>query len=155
MDYTQTLEPRAYYVYAPYRNQSDIPVFDTSQLDFSYAQMFTENQFIGGDRVNDANQLTFAVTSRFTEAGSGLERLQVTLGQRYYFSAQEVTLPGVAPRTNNATGTRRDQRPDHARLAHRYRLAVRHAERHHHPPEPGRLVSSRPRPYVELRLPLH
>lgn len=103
VDYTQTLEPRAYYVYAPYRNQSDIPVFDTSQLDFSYAQMFTENQFIGGDRVNDANQLTFAVTSRFTEAGSGLERLQVTLGQRYYFSAQEVTLPGVAPRTNNAT----------------------------------------------------
>ncbi len=103
VDYTQTLEPRAYYVYAPYRNQSDIPVFDTSQLDFSYAQMFTENQFIGGDRVNDANQLTLAVTSRFTEANSGLERLQITLGQRYYFSAQEVTLPGVAPRTNNAT----------------------------------------------------
>ncbi len=102
-DFTQTLEPRAYYVYAPYRNQSDIPIFDTSQLDFSYAQMFTENQFIGGDRVNDANQLTLAVTSRFTEANSGLERLQVTLGQRYYFSAQEVTLPGVAPRTNNAT----------------------------------------------------
>jgi LPS-assembly protein len=65
--------------------------------------MFTENQFIGGDRINDANQLTLAVTSRFTEAESGLERLQVTLGQRYYFSAQQVTLPGVAPRTSNAT----------------------------------------------------
>ncbi len=102
-EFTQTLEPRAYYVYAPYRDQTDIPIFDTSQLDFSYAQMFTENQFIGGDRVNDANQLTLAVTSRFTEASSGLERLQLTLGQRYYFSAQEVTLPGVAPRTNNAT----------------------------------------------------
>ena len=101
--YTQTLEPRAYYVYAPYRDQSAIPVFDSGQLDFSYAQMFTENQFVGGDRINDANQLTVAVTSRFTEADSGLERLQVTLGQRYYFSAQEVTLPGVAPRTNNAT----------------------------------------------------
>ncbi len=102
-DYEQTLEPRAYYVYAPYRDQSAIPVFDTAQLDFSYAQMFTENQFIGGDRVNDANQLTFAVTSRFVEAASGLERLQVTLGQRYYFSAQQVTLPGIAPRTSNAT----------------------------------------------------
>ncbi|MBT9568475.1 MAG: LPS-assembly protein LptD [Thiobacillus sp.] len=102
-DYEQTLEPRAYYVFAPYRDQSNIPVFDTAQLDFNYAQMFTENQFIGGDRVNDANQLTLAVTSRFTEAKSGLERLQITLGQRYYFAAQQVTLPGVNPRTSNAT----------------------------------------------------
>ncbi len=102
-DFEQTLEPRAYYVYAPYRNQDAIPVFDTSLLDFSYAQMFTENQFIGGDRVNDANQLTLAVTSRFTEAASGLERLQLTLGQRYYFSDQRVTLPGIPPRGSNAT----------------------------------------------------
>ena len=102
-DYEQTLEPRAYYVYAPYRDQNAIPVFDTGMLDFSYAQMFTENQFIGGDRINDANQLTLAITSRFFEADSGLERLQVTLGQRYYFSAQQVTLPGVAPRTSKTT----------------------------------------------------
>lgn len=102
-DYEQTLEPRAYYVYAPYRNQDAIPVFDTALLDFSYAQMFTENQFIGGDRVNDANQLTLAVTSRFTEGASGLERLQLTIGQRYYFSDQRVTLPGVLPRSDNAT----------------------------------------------------
>ena len=102
-DYAQTLEPRAYYVYAPYRDQTNIPVFDTAQLDFGYAEMFTENKFIGGDRVNDANQLTVAVTSRFTEAASGLERLQITLGQRYYFSSQQVTLPGVAARTSNST----------------------------------------------------
>ena len=102
-DFEQTLEPRAYYVFAPFRNQDAIPVFDTALLDFSYAQMFTENQFIGGDRINDANQLTLAVTSRFIESTSGLDRLQVTLGQRYYFSAQQVTLPGVAPRTSNAT----------------------------------------------------
>jgi LPS-assembly protein len=103
VDYEQTLEPRAYYVLAPYRDQSMIPVFDSALLDFSYAQMFTENQFIGGDRINDANQLTLAVTSRFIEDASGLERLQFTLGQRYYFSTQQVTLPGVAPRTTNAT----------------------------------------------------
>ena len=102
-DYEQTLEPRAYYVYAPFRDQDAIPVFDTALLDFSYAQMFTENQFIGGDRVNDANQLTLAVTSRFIEAASSLERLQLTLGQRYYFSDQRVTLPGVAPRSSSAT----------------------------------------------------
>jgi LPS-assembly protein len=102
-DYEQTLEPRVYYVYAPYRDQSNIPIFDTAQLDFSYAQMFTENQFIGGDRVNDANQLTIALTSRLIEAESGLERVEVTLGQRYYFSDQLVTLPGVAPRDKAAT----------------------------------------------------
>jgi LPS-assembly protein len=102
-NYLQTLEPRAYYVYAPFRDQSAIPVFDTALQDFSYAQMFTENQFIGGDRINDANQLTLAVTSRFIEDASGLERLQVTLGQRYYFSGQQVTLPGVAPRSSNST----------------------------------------------------
>jgi LPS-assembly protein len=101
--YEQTLEPRVYYVYAPYRDQNDIPIFDTAQLDFSYAQMFTENQFIGGDRVNDANQLTIALTSRLIEADSGLERVELTLGQRYYFSNQLVTLPGVAPRDKAAT----------------------------------------------------
>jgi LPS-assembly protein len=102
-NFEQTLEPRAYYVYAPYRDQDNIPIFDTAQMDFSYAQMFTENQFIGGDRINDANQLTLALTSRFIEAESGLERLQVTIGQRYYFSDQQVTLPGVAPRGSDAT----------------------------------------------------
>lgn len=101
--YVQTLEPRLYYVYAPYRDQSAIPVFDTALLDFSYAQMFTENQFIGGDRVNDANQFTVALTSRFIEDTSGIERLNITLGQRYYLSNQRVTLPGVTPRDKNST----------------------------------------------------
>ena len=101
--YAQTLEPRFYYVYAPFREQSAIPVFDTALLDFSYAQMFTENQFIGGDRVNDANQFTLALTSRFIEDVSGIERLNVTLGQRYYFDNQRVTLPGVPARDKNST----------------------------------------------------
>jgi LPS-assembly protein len=101
--YEQTLEPRFYYVYAPFRDQSAIPVFDTALLDFSYAQMFTENQFIGGDRVNDANQFTLAVTSRFIEDASGIERLNLTLGQRYYFTAQQVTLPGVPARDKQTT----------------------------------------------------
>jgi LPS-assembly protein len=102
-DYVQTLEPRAYYVYAPYRDQNAIPVFDTAQMEFGYAQMFTENQFVGYDRINDANQLTLAFSSRFIESSSGLERLMVTVGQRYYFTSQQVTLPGVAPRTGNTS----------------------------------------------------
>ncbi len=101
--YLQTLEPRAYYVRAPFRDQSQLPVFDTAPLDLSFAQIFTENQFIGGDRVNDANQLTLALTSRFIEDSTGLERLRVALGQRYYFSSQKVTLPGTPPRDASST----------------------------------------------------
>ena len=96
---TQTLEPRAFYVYAPNRNQDQIPVFDTALADFNFAQIFTENRFAGGDRFGDANQLTLAATSRLV-TGSGVELLRATLGQRYYFSDEHVGLtPTSALRT--------------------------------------------------------
>lgn len=101
--YLQTLEPRAYYVHVPFRDQANIPVFDTAPLDLSFAQIFTENQFTGGDRINDANQLTLALTSRFIDENNGLERLKVAIGQRYYFSSQQVTLPGTPPRDSLST----------------------------------------------------
>jgi LPS-assembly protein len=101
-NYTQTLEPRAYYVYIPYKDQTQIPVFDSSSRELSLDQLFAENQYIGVDRINDANQLTLAVTSRFLEPDTGAERLQVTLGQRYYFDDQRVTLSGPA-RSGNST----------------------------------------------------
>ncbi|MFA7238907.1 MAG: LPS-assembly protein LptD [Sulfuricellaceae bacterium] len=91
--YQQTLEPRLYYLNVPYRDQSQIPNFDSGQADFNYARLFTENRFSGGDRFNDANHLTLAVTSRLLEAESGRERIRATLGQRYYFEDQLVTLP--------------------------------------------------------------
>ena len=89
---TQTLEPRLYYVYIPYRDQSRLPNFDSARYDTSFAQLFTENQYSGGDRINNANQLTAAVTSRFIDNDSGVERLRVSLGQRMYFDEQRVTL---------------------------------------------------------------
>ncbi len=103
-DLIQTLEPRAYYVYIPYRDQSRIPVFDSALSDLSLDQMFSENQFLGVDRINDANQLTLAMTSRFLDRETGAERLQITLGQRYYFTDQRVTLdPATPPRSGNST----------------------------------------------------
>jgi LPS-assembly protein len=101
--YIQTLEPRLYYLYIPYRRQDRIPVFDSSQGDLSMDQLFSENQYIGVDRINDANQLTLAVTSRFLEQGNGVERLAVTLGQRYYLSDQRVVMPGETVRSRNST----------------------------------------------------
>lgn len=102
-DFTQTLEPRAYYVYIPYRDQSRLPIFDTALADLNFAQLFSENQFTGSDRVNDANQLTLAVTSRLIDAGTGAERLRGAIGQRYYFKDQQVGLPGVPLRTDNSS----------------------------------------------------
>jgi LPS-assembly protein len=96
----QTLEPRLFYVYAPYRDQSQLPLFDTTLADFNYAQLFSENRFVGGDRFGDANQITWALTSRLLGA-SGVERLRATVGQRYYFSEERVGLtPTSALRTS-------------------------------------------------------
>jgi len=91
--YTQTLEPRIYYVYVPYKNQDSLPVFDTALPAFSFYNFFRENRFTGADRVGDANQLTAAVTSRFLLPGSGVEQARVSLGQVQYFTDLQVNLP--------------------------------------------------------------
>ena len=90
--YSQTIEPRMFYVYIPDRKQSNIPIFDTSLADLNFSSLFNENQFTGNDRINDANQLSFALTTRFIESSSGTERLSASIGQRYYFSDQAVAL---------------------------------------------------------------
>jgi LPS-assembly protein len=93
---TQTLEPRLYYVYVPYRAQDQIPLFDTALADFNYANLFTENRFSGGDRFGDANQVTLAATSRVLDA-RGEELARATIGQRYYFKNERVGLTATAP----------------------------------------------------------
>ena len=96
---TQTLEPRLFYVFVPYHNQDHIPLFDTTLADFNYPQLFTENRFIGGDRFGDANQVTFAGTTRFLQA-DGQEMFRATLGERFYFRDERVGLtPGATLRT--------------------------------------------------------
>ena len=70
-DYIQTLEPRLYYVYTPYRNQENAPLFDTADSDFGLAEFFTPNTFVGNDRIADANRLTAAITTRFIDPGDG------------------------------------------------------------------------------------
>jgi LPS-assembly protein len=91
-DYIQTLEPRLYYVYTPYHNQSFAPLFDTADADFGLAEIFTPNTFVGDDRVADANRLTAAITTRFINPATGDERARFVLAQQYYFQDQRVTL---------------------------------------------------------------
>lgn len=99
-NYLQTLEPRLFYLYVPYRNQSQIPVFDALQPQFSFLQLFTENRFYGADRQGDANQLSYALTSRLLSTATGSQLLEADIGQIRYFSNRNVQLPGVAPQTN-------------------------------------------------------
>lgn len=91
---TQTLEPRLYYLNVPYRDQRQIPLFDTGLADFNFAQIFSENPFVGQDRIGDANQITAAVTSRLIDPSSGSELLRAMVGQRFYLRDQQVALPG-------------------------------------------------------------
>ncbi len=92
--YLHTLEPRLFYLYVPRTGQSDIPIFDTALTDFSFNSMFLENRFSGIDRVQDANQVTAALTTRLVDAKSGREKLKLSVGEIVYFQDRKVNLPG-------------------------------------------------------------
>lgn len=100
---TQTLEPRLYYLFTPFDRQDDLPVFDTGEFTFSFAQLFRDDRFSGADRLSDANQLTMAVTSRFLDQASGAELGRISLGQIRYFRDRKVTLPGSRVDTSSSS----------------------------------------------------
>ncbi len=88
----QTIEPRLYYLYVPMQDQSDIPVFDSGNLIFTYNQLFRNNRFAGYDRIGDANQLSYALTTRYIDQDSGAEVAQISAGQIRYFRNRTVQL---------------------------------------------------------------
>lgn len=87
-----TLEPRLYYVYVPFRDQSGLPLFDSGVPDPNLVSLFRANRFVGLDRVGDANDLTLGVTVRMLEADSGRRFLSATIGETRHFSQSYVTL---------------------------------------------------------------
>jgi LPS-assembly protein len=96
-NFVHTLEPRVYYLWVPYRNQNDIPIFDTSVPDFNAAQLFSENYYVGGDRISNANQVTLGVTSRLIRPEDGQQAVRAFVGQQYYFEDQKVKLDPQTP----------------------------------------------------------
>jgi LPS-assembly protein len=114
----QTLEPRAYYVHTPYRDQSSLPNYDSGQLDFNFATLYSPNAFAGNDRISDSHQMTLGLTSRLINAQTGAEALRFGVAQRLRFSDQNVTLPTqtlvlagqtlTQPGTQTVTGTSSD-----------------------------------------------
>jgi LPS-assembly protein len=92
-----TLEPRALYLYTPYRDQSSLPLFDTGLPDLNLVELYRTNRYVGADRVNDANQMSFGLTSRLFNSTSGAQYLAVSVGQAYYFEKPRVVLPDETP----------------------------------------------------------
>jgi LPS-assembly protein len=90
---TQTLEPRLVYSYVPYRNQDELPIFDSGLPDLNLTELFRTNRYVGSDRIGDANQLAMAVTTRLFDTVSGTQYLSATIGQIRYFSIPRVGLP--------------------------------------------------------------
>jgi LPS-assembly protein len=88
-----TLEPRLMYLYVPYRNQDDLPVFDTGVPDLNWVQLFRDNRYVGADRVGDANQVTAGLTTRLFASASGTRYLSATVGQTFYIDTPRVSLP--------------------------------------------------------------
>ncbi|HET7174551.1 MAG TPA: LPS assembly protein LptD [Gammaproteobacteria bacterium] len=98
--YLQTLEPRLFYLRVPYRNQNEIPIFDALGTTFSYAQLFSDNNFYGADRQSDANQLSYALTSRLLDPTTGAEILRGDIGQIRYLADRKVSI-GTACTSSN------------------------------------------------------
>ncbi|MHA6495502.1 LPS-assembly protein LptD [Pseudomonas borbori] len=98
--YRQTLEPRLFYLYVPEEDQTDIPIFDSSETTFNYASLWRENRFSGKDRIGDENKLSLGVTSRWIET-NGFERQRFSIGQAFYFEDRQVQLPGIDYRTRS------------------------------------------------------
>jgi LPS-assembly protein len=87
------LEPRLVYSYVPYRNQDELPIFDSGLPDLNLTELFRTNRYVGFDRIGDANQLAMAVTTRLFDTVSGTQYLSATIGQIRYFSIPRVGLP--------------------------------------------------------------
>lgn len=93
-DMLLTMEPRAFYLFTPYQSQAQTPLFDTADAGFGVSQIYSENTFIGNDRIADSNAATLGLTSRMIEANTGAERANVTIAQKQQFTAQKVGLNG-------------------------------------------------------------
>jgi len=92
----QTLEPRAFYARTPYRDQSLFPIYDSGAADFNLSTIYSENPYVGQDRLVDNNSLTLGVTTRLFDATSGAEMIKLGMAQRIRFASQEVVLPGLS-----------------------------------------------------------
>ncbi len=102
--YTQTLEPRAQYLYRPYRDQSNIYSYDSTFLQSDYSGLFRDRTYGGLDRIDSANQVTTGLTSRIYD-DNAVERFNVSLGQIYYFTESRTGSDDINWEKDKKTGS--------------------------------------------------
>ncbi|MCS8552023.1 LPS assembly protein LptD [Citrobacter sp. XY323] len=102
--YTQTLEPRAQYLYVPYRDQSNIFNYDSSLLQSDYSGLFRDRTYGGLDRIASANQVTTGVTSRVYD-DAAVERFNISVGQIYYFTESRTGDDNIKWENDDKTGS--------------------------------------------------
>lgn len=91
-NYVQTLEPRAFYTYTPYRDQSMLPLYDTALADFNFGSIYSENSYTGRDRIADNHMVTLGLTTRYLNPTDGAEVARFGVAQRLRFADQRVGL---------------------------------------------------------------
>ncbi|MBP6344553.1 MAG: LPS-assembly protein LptD [Neisseriaceae bacterium] len=151
--YTQTLEPRLFYTYIPTKSQNDLPNFDASENEFNFSQLFRENRYSGQDRINAANHVSTALTTRLIADETGIEHLRAGIGQRFYIKNDDVNLAGAVNKRNDSKSDfmafaggdiTRDIRFD---TDYHYDQSLRSTKSYNvslsYNPEPGKVVSLR------------
>jgi len=99
----QTIEPRLYYLYVPYRDQADLPIFDSGVPDLNLFQLFRNNRFVGPDRLGDANQISLGLTTRLVDFHTGRQFMSATVGQAFYLRQPRVALPDEEPEEDDVS----------------------------------------------------
>ena len=87
----QLLSPRLKYVYSPYKDQTDVPNFNTRLASLNFSQLYEDSWFLGYDRLPDNNHLTPSLNYRYID-GNGLTRLDASVGRQIYLSDIRVHL---------------------------------------------------------------
>lgn len=101
--FLQTLEPRVFYAYTPYVDQSIAPIFDAAPIDSDISNIFNSNNYVGHDRMTDGSRITFGLSSSLNQMNEGDEIIRFTFGQQYFFKNQRTLIPGESLLTNGGS----------------------------------------------------
>ncbi|WP_296190887.1 MULTISPECIES: LPS-assembly protein LptD [unclassified Psychrobacter] len=98
------LSPRLKYTYSPYKDQNDIPNFNTRIASINYEQLFSDSWFLGHDRLQDLHAFTPGINYRYIDA-TGVTRFDGSIAEQFYIDDGRVTLEDQKPvLTNSSSG---------------------------------------------------
>lgn len=89
----QTLSPRLKYTYTPYKDQNNIPNFESDIATLSYDQLLSDSWILGYDRIQDLHALTPAINYRYVDK-QGLTRLDAGIAEQFLIEKPKVGIEG-------------------------------------------------------------